>query len=295
MSERYLITGANGQLGAALQAAYPAATALSREQLDISDMDQVNSIDWDKFDVIINAAAYVNADNSETPEGRKKTWLANAIGPNNLARIAKKKNLQLIHFSSEYVFDGITNNHIESEPFTPLSVYGQTKAAADIAVGTVSKHHILRISWVVGDGHNFVRTMAKLADLRINPKVVDDQLGRLTFTDEVVRAVDHILVTGVPSGTYNLSNDGEIVSWADLPKYVFQKTGHDPERVAPISTVEYASEKQPFAPRPTNSDMDLTKIRATGFKSQDYQPALDTYLAAIVKNRPAVESTAQTT
>jgi dTDP-4-dehydrorhamnose 3,5-epimerase len=105
----------------------------------------------------------------------------------------------LVHISSDYVFDGSEVVHIETEPFSPLGVYGQTKAAADAVVESLPAHYILRTSWVIGDGHNFVRTMASLADRGINPEVVDDQFGRLTFTAEISRAIVHLLQVEAPS------------------------------------------------------------------------------------------------
>ena len=281
MSERFLITGSGGQLGKALSEAYPDATALDRSALDIADRDQVEAVDWSQFDVVINAAAYVNADHSETEEGREVTWKANAEGPRNLAKVALKHNLHLIHFSSEYVFNGIQQNHSEDESFTPLSVYGQAKAAGDLAVSLVPNHHIFRTTWVVGEGHNFVKTMKTLADMRIDPKVVDDQFGRLTFTSELVRAVDHVLDKNVDSGTYNLSNSGKVRSWAEIAALTFENAGHDSDRVKPVSTDEYKHNKIPFAPRPTYSDLDLTKIQLTGFKSLDYEPLMKTYINSL--------------
>jgi dTDP-4-dehydrorhamnose reductase len=281
LKKNLFIIGRNGQLGRALVEKYPKATATSREQLDITDMGQLKAIDWSKHDVIINAAAYVNADHSETDEGREITWRANAVGPRNLAKIAIENDLHLIHISSEYVFDGAKSNHDEDELFTPLSVYGQAKSAGDIAVSIIPKHHILRTSWVVGDGHNFVKTMKKLAEIRFNPKVVNDQYGRLTFVSELVRAVDFILKNDVEYGTYNLSNSGKIKSWADIAADVFEIAGHDRNRVSPITTEEYKIDKHPFAPRPQNSDMDLSKIQAAGFESQDYEPLLKDYLQNI--------------
>jgi dTDP-4-dehydrorhamnose 3,5-epimerase len=278
LSNRYLITGSNGQLGKALSKYYPDATALDREALDISDSDKVMAIDWSKYDVIINAAAYVNADQSETPEGRVKAWKVNAEGSRNLVKAALLHGLHLIHVSSEYVFDGTQENHSEEEPFSPLSVYGQTKAAADIAVSMLPKYHILRTSWVVGDGHNFIKTMRNLAEMRIDPKVVNDQFGRLTFASELVRAIDHILTHDVTAGTYNLSNTGPIKSWAEIAADTFELSGHDRSRVAFISTEEYQKDKQPFAPRPTNSDMNLSKIQATGFVSKDYELLMKDYV-----------------
>lgn len=281
MKERILITGANGQLGKALSAEFPDATAMNREQLDIADMDSVGSIDWSKYDTIFNAAAYVNADHSESPEGRAITWASNARGPRNLAEVALQHGLHLIHFSSEYVFDGTIENHTENEEYSPLSVYGQSKAAGDTAVGLLPEHHILRTTWVVGDGHNFVKTMKNLADMRINPKVVNDQFGRLTFTSELVRAVKHILDNSVESGTYNLSNSGKVRSWADIAALTFEMAGYDGSRVQHVSTEEYMQDKTPFAPRPTHSELDLIKIQATGFKSQDYEPLMREYIKSL--------------
>jgi dTDP-4-dehydrorhamnose reductase len=279
--ERVLITGCNGQLGKALVAQYPAATAMSREKLDISNIKQVEAVDWARYDVVINAAAYVNADHSETVEGRGMTWQANAVGPRNLAKAAIEHDLQLIHISSEYVFDGSKEDHTEDESFTPLSVYGQAKAAGDLAVSLADKHYILRTTWVVGDGHNFVRTMKKLADMRINPKVVNDQFGRLTFVSEIVRAVDYILQNDVPYGTYNVSNAGKVRSWAEIAAHVFGLAGHDKERVSFISTEEYSKEKQPFAPRPVHSELNLSKLQKLGFKSQDYEDLLKEYVLGL--------------
>lgn len=260
---------------------YPQATAANRSILDISSAKQVESFVWSNYDVIINAAAYVNADHSETIEGREMTWRANAVGPGNLAKAALKHDLHLVHVSSEYVFDGTQENHKEDETFAPLSVYGQTKAAGDLIVSLVPKHHILRTTWVVGDGHNFVKTMVRLAELRIDPKVVNDQFGRLSFTQEIVRAIDHLIKSGAPYGTYNASNSGKIKSWAEIAADTFELAGYDRERVTFISTDEYKIDKQPFAPRPMHSDLDLTKLQATGFVSQDYVPMLAKYVNSL--------------
>lgn len=279
--KKTIILGSRGQLGRELVAQYPDADAYGHDELDISDTQGVKAFDWSRYDTIINAAAYVNADDSETPEGRRKTWLANAVGPRNLAKVAIDNNIHLIHFSSEYVFDGSQKNHDEDEPFAPLSVYGESKAAADLAVSLVPKHYILRTTWVIGDGHNFVKTMKRLADMRIDPKVVNDQFGRLTFTSELVRAVDHLLKTDSPSGTYNLTNSGKVKSWADIAADTFEAAGYERDRVKPISTDEYKSDKPHFAPRPMYSNLDLTKIHATGFVSQDYEPLMKKYIAGL--------------
>lgn len=281
MNNRIFITGCSGQLGKALVKKYPTATAVDKDKLDIIDTDQVNNIDWSNFDTIINAAAYVNADQSETEEGREITWKANAVGPKNLASVSLKYGLRLIHISSDYVFDGEQKNHNEDEPFTPLSVYGESKAAADIVVSLVPRHNILRTSWVIGDGHNFVKTMKNLADMRVDPRVVNDQFGRLTFTSELVRAIDHIIKNDIESGTYNVSNSGKIRSWAEIAALTFELSGHNKNRVKPISTNEYRKGKLVFAPRPVHSDLDLTKIQKTGFKSRDYDSLMKEYINSL--------------
>lgn len=281
LAKKLLITGAGGQLGRALKAQYPEATSMNRSELDIADQAQLDAIDWTKYDVILNAAAYVNADHSETTEGNEMTWKANAVGARNIARIGLLHNIHVIHFSSEYVFDGTIDNHFEDEPFTPLNVYGQTKAAGDIAVSLVPKHHILRTSWVIGEGHNFVKTMKNLADMRIDPKVVCDQFGRLTFVSELVRAVEHILKKDIEPGTYNVSNSGEVRSWADIAARTFELAGHDKDRVKRVTTDEYKADKDVFAPRPTHSCLDLSKFQRTGFVSEDYWPLMNQYVAGL--------------
>jgi dTDP-4-dehydrorhamnose reductase len=122
-TSRFLITGANGQLGTALRAHYPDAQTVDSTQLDISSPEAISGYDWSKVDVILNAAAYTNVDGAETAEGRVTAWRVNAGGPANLARIATDHDITLIHISSEYVFDGTVTPHKETEPFSPLGVY----------------------------------------------------------------------------------------------------------------------------------------------------------------------------
>ena len=132
--------------------------------------------------------------------------------------------------SSDYVFDGTVELHTEEEPFSPLGVYGQTKAAGDALVSTLPRHYIVRTSWVIGDGNNFVKTMASLADRGIEPGVVDDQYGRLTFTDDLAAGIAHLVGTDAPFGTYNLSSDGPVQTWADIARDVFAARGRPAER-----------------------------------------------------------------
>ena len=273
-----VIIGSKGQLGKALQAKYPNARGVDADELDITDLAQMNAFDWSGVSVILNAAAYTNVDGAETPEGRVAAWAVNGAAPGNLANIALNNDITLVHISTEYVFDGTKTPHVEDEPFSPLGVYGQAKAAGDIAVSLAPKHYILRTSWVIGDGNNFVRTMLGLGKKGISPTVVGDQIGRLTFTSELVRAIDHLLTTQAAYGTYNLSNGGESASWADITREIFKFGGFTELTVTDTSTEEYFASKPEAAPRPLQSTMDLSKVEATGFEPTDWQTELKAYI-----------------
>jgi len=272
-----VITGAHGQLGTALQEQYPHAEMLDSEALDITDQIAVKAHDWTKKSVIINAAAYTNVDGAESAEGRIAAWKANATGARNLAEVAAERGMTLVHISSDYVFDGTHDKHSEAEPFSPLNVYGQSKAAGDIAVSLAPNHYILRTTWVIGEGKNFVRTMLGLGQKGISPTVVADQIGRLTFTSELVRVIDHLLHTNPAFGTYNATNDGESASWATITREIYKLAGFKLS-VADTTTAAYFAGKPGVAPRPLQSTMDLTKLQQTGFTSHDWRDDLKAYI-----------------
>lgn len=271
---RTLVLGANGQLGRALRAELGDASHVeytTRADLDLTSPDLVTARHWRDYDTIVNAAAYTAVDLAETPQGRADAWAANVTAVAALARVATEHGITLVHVSSDYVFDGsLERPRREDDPVSPLGVYGQTKAAGDALVATVPRHYIVRTSWVIGDGGNFVSTMRGLAERGVDPRVVDDQVGRLTFADELARGIRHLLRTRPAYGVYNLSGAGEAMSWARIAREVFTLTGHDPSRVTPVTTEEYtAGAAGPIAPRPRRSILDLTKIEATGFTPRD--------------------------
>jgi dTDP-4-dehydrorhamnose 3,5-epimerase len=277
--KKTLITGCRGQLGRALAQVFPDADLVDLDELDLTDPAALAAWPWDEYAVVLNAAAYTAVDAAETAEGRPIAWAANAAAPAALARIAAERHLTLVHYSTDYVFDGadVEGGHREDEPLSPLGVYGQTKAAGDLAVATAPRHYVLRTSWVIGDGNNFVRTMARLAADGVDPGVVDDQIGRLTFTDELARATAHLVTTGAPYGTYNVTNAGTPRSWAAYAARVFELTGHDPARVSRVTTEEYSAGKA-VSPRPLCGVLALDKLAATGFVSSDADAALEAYL-----------------
>lgn len=277
--KKIVIIGANGQLGLALQEQYPKATALDRQQFDITDQKAVKSFNWRNIDVIINAAGWTKVDDAETDTGRVAAWKVNASAVANLTRTCRNHNITLVHISSDYVFDGTKRSHYENEDFSPLSVYGASKAAGDLLVEQLDNFYLLRTAWVIGEGKNFVRTMLRLAEKNISPTVVHDQIGRLTFTSELVRIINHLLSNQAPFGTYNATNDGPLESWADITRRIFKLAGHDDLTITNTTTAEYFAGKDGVAPRPLNSDMNLGKLHSTGFISNDWRDDLKQYFA----------------
>lgn len=256
---RTLVLGANGQLGRALTDLLPDAVAWDLDEFDMTDPAAWAAVNWREFDTIINAAAYTNVDGAETSEGRRAAWLVNVHAVVDLARAAITNNLTVVHVSSDYVFDGERESHPVDETFSPLGVYGQTKAAGDAVVMAIPKHFIVRTSWVIGDGANFVRTMQSLAEKGVDPTVVDDQVGRLTYTSDLAAAIVNLLTTRPAYGTYNVTSGGDPKSWFQIAREVFAEAGQDPERVSPVSTAEYVARQDPaklIAPRPKHSTLE---------------------------------------
>lgn len=278
-SSKIFIIGANGQLGTALRARYPQAGFADIGELDITNQSSVQQFNWAKYEIIINAAAYTNVDGAETPEGRLAAWKVNAEAVKYLTYAAWKHKMKaIVHLSTDYVFDGTKKAHAEDEGFSPLSVYAASKAAGDLLVSQVDKHYIIRTSWVVGEGKNFVRTMLGLAEKNISPTIVSDQVGRLTFTSELVRAIDHLLTANAEFGTYNVTNSGDPASWADITRTIFEYTGKNDLSVTDTSTKDYFADKAGIAPRPLNSTLDLAKIEATGFTPRNWKEDLKDYI-----------------
>lgn len=277
-SNNIFIVGANGQLGRALRQQYPEARFADIDEMDITDRQSVESFDWSGISIVLNAAAFTNVDGAETPEGRVAAWKVNASAVANLTRVCRTHNMTLVHISSDYVFDGTKEPHFENEDFSPLSVYGASKAAGDLLVEQLDNFYLLRTTWVIGEGKNFVRTMLGLAEKNISPTIVHDQIGRLTFTRELVRIIDHLLSTQAPFGTYNATNDGPLESWADITRRIFELAGRNDLTVTNTTTAEYFAGKDGIAPRPLGSDMSLDKLHSTGFTSHDWTYDLKDYI-----------------
>lgn len=291
--KRTLVTGCNGQLGRAVRALAEERGVTKDfdfcdiDTFDMSDPAAYGKLDWSLYGTVINCGAYTAVDAAETPEGRRIAWAANATGPALLARTCAEHGITLVHISSDYVFDGTRELHDENEAMSPLSVYGQSKAAGDIAVAGCPRHYIMRSSWVIGDGKNFVKTMCALSDkvaagdLEL-VTVVDDQLGRLTFTRDMAAAIFHVLDTHAPYGTYDCTGSGAVKSWADIARACFEAKNGNGDKVVPVSTTDYyASTEGPVAPRPHFSALDLSKLGNVGYSMPDWERELEAYLEAL--------------
>lgn len=292
---RTLVTGANGQLGRAVR-----KLAEERgidftfdfcdiDEFDFSDPDQYDRYDWSLYGTVINCGAYTAVDKAETSEGRVAAWKANATGPALLSKVCAGHGITLVHISSDYVFDGNKEVHTEGEPFSPLSVYGASKAAGDLAVSTCPRYYIVRSSWVVGDGNNFVRTMMKLSDRCADPdddldeiSVVDDQIGRLTFTDDMAEAIFCLLDSSMSYGCYNLTCSGDPASWADIAREVFELRNGNGSAVQPVTTnAYYVGAQEPIARRPAKSILHLGKVESLSLNVGEWKHALKYYMEGI--------------
>ena len=286
-----LVLGARGQVGLALTARLSTLdvpfTAWTREQLDLANPaawpEEIRSGDaLRRYRAVVNAAAFTAVDAAESTEGRAAAWAVNATGVGALAAACARAGTTLVHFSTDYVFDGalpLGSAYAPEDPVAPLSVYGQSKAAGEAAVRACPRHYVIRTSWVIGQGKNFVATMADLARRGVDPAVVADQHGRLTAAADLAEGALHLVDSGAAPGTYHLTGSGEPCTWAEVARWVFEGLGADPERVRPVGTAEYTAGKAGIAPRPTNSCLDTTSLEATGFSPRDSRAVVRSVLS----------------
>jgi dTDP-4-dehydrorhamnose reductase len=248
---RYLITGASGMLGVDIQKALKgrAVTALGRADLDVTDIAAVRRAVVG-HDVVINAAAYTKVDEAEVDEDH--AYSVNAIGAKNLAGAAREASAKLVQISTDYVFRGdATSPYAEDATRDPLSAYGRTKAAGEVAA--MAEHpdgtYIVRTAWLYGEhGPNFAATMVRLAASHPTVSVVTDQLGQPTWTADLAKQIVALVDSDAPAGIYHGTNAGE-ASWFDFTKAIFEEVGLDPERVQPTDSAAFVRP----APRPSYS------------------------------------------
>ena len=260
-----LITGANGQLGNEMRVVSAEQEQLTYHftdvaELDICDIEAIERYVVDHaIDCIINCAAYTNVNKAE--EDTELCDKLNHLAPANLARVAAKHQIGLIHVSTDYVFNG--EHYVpykEDEPTCPNSVYGATKLAGEQAILSIHPEAVvIRTAWLYSTfGNNFVKTMLRLGSVREELGVVFDQIGTPTYARDLARTIQHIMVKGIVPGIYHYSNEG-VCSWYDFTKMIFALGGITTCQLKPLHTDEYPTP----AARPHYSVLDKTKIKQT--------------------------------
>lgn len=284
--KKILLTGALGQLGRAIQREYGDSVEFIRtdmvendgvKKLDISNqaaLDEVMSAE--KPDVIINCAAFTNVDGCEKEED--KAFIANAIGPRNLAIASSMYGAKLVHISTDYVFNGnAVKPLIETDTPDPVSAYGRTKLAGENFVRDFSdRFFILRTAWLYGEGHNFVKTMLKLSETHDTVSVVKDQLGTPTSASELAKMI-HVLEPTENYGIFHATCEGD-TNWADFTEEIFKKKGI-PTKVNHVTSEEYKAMNPASADRPHYSILEDRMLKlTTDYRMADWEKALDEYL-----------------
>ena len=284
---RVLVTGAKGQLGTdvmdQLNANNIEAVGIDREELDIVDkkaceefFEKANA--EKRIDAVIHCAAYTAVDKAE--DEQELSYNINALGTENIALACKKFDMKLMYISTDYVFNGQGERPWEpDDEREPLNVYGKTKYEGELFVEKLSdKYFIVRIAWVFGiAGHNFIKTMLKLAKERDSLTVVDDQIGSPTYTADLSKLLVSMIQTD-KYGRYHATNEG-YCSWYEFAKEIFKVAGVEID-VKPVDSSAYPAK----AKRPANSRMEKSKLDEMGFKRlPSWQDATRRYIEELQK------------
>ncbi len=280
---KILVTGANGQLGNDLVAMLGSSYEVTR--IDIEDVDICSATDLNRVvkrigpDLVIHAAAYTAVDECESNE--EKAMMINGVGTKNIACAALEVGARLFYYSTDYVFDGTKDSaYVEDDKVGPMTVYGRSKLAGEIAVReTIENSLIIRIAWVYGKhGQNFVRTMLKLGKAQIERResgeevntlrVVNDQFGNPTWTEEIVRQTEKLIeseMTGVVHAT-----SSKETTWYKFACDIFNFSNMEVE-IEPCTSLEYPRPAQ----RPPRSTLENKRLKVAGINiMRDYNIAL---------------------
>jgi dTDP-4-dehydrorhamnose reductase len=258
MSVKLLLTGRNGQVGSELQRILQPAVATDHAALDLADADAIRRVVREsKPEVIVNAAAYTAVDEAEgEPELAMRV---NGAAPGVLAEEAGRLNALLVHYSTDYIFDGAKRSpYVEDDAANPLGVYGRTKLEGETRIrASGCRHVILRTAWVYGQGGNFVRAILRQAEKGAPLRVVDDQIGAPTWAADIASVTAALIGTNA-EGVFHVSAAGA-ASWYEVALEILRLVRRQAE-VQAVSTAEYGAK----APRPRYSVLDNSKLGAAG-------------------------------
>ncbi|MEM6459788.1 MAG: dTDP-4-dehydrorhamnose reductase [Planctomycetota bacterium] len=278
----YVVTGAAGMLGRAwtelLRSDGVSCAAHDRQLLDITDPDAVARAAPEGTRVVVNCAAYTNVDGCETHEA--DAMRVNADGPARLAERCAAVGATLVHYSTDYVFNGQADApYPTNAPIAPVNAYGRTKAAGEAAIcATGCDHRILRTSWLYAPwGSNFVRTMLRLTAERDTLSVVDDQRGRPTSATHLAAVSKQLLAA--PSGTYHVADGGQC-TWFEFTKEIARLAGNTCD-LQPCTTDQFPRP----AKRPAYSVLDLTRTEAAVGPMPDWKVNLGSVLTGLQDER----------
>jgi len=274
---RILVTGAQGQLGTELCHLLDERNieyvGTGSKDLDITDKSVVDKYFSDyKPELIYHCAAFTEVDAAEEEPGKTTNQKVNVDGTRNIAEASEKLGATLVYISTDYVFDGKSKDmYAEDSVPNPQNEYGRAKLAGEQAVSSImNKYYIVRTSWVFGEyGKNFVYTMLNLAKTHDHLTVVNDQLGRPTWTRTLAEFMTYAVDNNVPYGLYQLSNEGSC-TWYEFAKEILKGTKVD---ISPVTSNEYPQK----AYRPEHSVMDLSKVKSVDFDIISWQSALKNF------------------
>lgn len=262
---KILITGANGQLGSSLKKILGDDASIEAVYTDVDDLDITNREEVERFvrdghfDFIVNCAAYTSVDRAETDDLRAAALNTGAVG--HIAQAAANHRVKVIHISTDYVFSGESFRPYEEndEPY-PQSIYGRTKLEGEGLLTSFCQNAlIIRTAWLYSEfGHNFVKTMLRLASEQPEIRVVADQIGSPTYAGDLARAIYHIIRHDrwVP-GIFHYTNEG-VASWFDFAKAIFELSGLK-VKVKPVPSSQFPAP----AKRPQYSVLSKMKIKNT--------------------------------
>ena len=282
---RIIILGANGRLGAALVREYREkfdVVGFNHSQLDLANVGEIHhNIDELEFDVLINAAAFTNVDLAESQPER--AFVINSEAPKHLAEICSRKKAKLIHFSTDYVFDGAKRKpYIETDVAEPISVYGESKRAGEENVLAVQDRHlVVRVSWVFGpDRPSFIDAMIKRAREEENIDAVADKLSTPTYTRDIAEMLPQFFDLDVPGGFLHFANSGQC-SWQEYAQHALDRCRASGIllRAKAVGALKLADMKDWVARRPVYSVLSTAKYaKLAGVSPRSWRDAVSDYI-----------------